>query len=150
MAIERVTITNWELWGRLIKTWATGANCFQGTPHENEPVPPRPQNLRELDEQCKKFGVGMRIPERVKGVQFIQANQETLLVRLPDAGMVLDSEAAIKADPNSYPLPVFYGPTFTTPPNGEPFYADGLKLTADNCMVFHACRIGDYTIAQCG
>ena len=150
MTIERVTITNWELWGRLIKTWATGKNCFEGTPHEQEPVPARPQNLSELDQQCRKFGVGIHIPERVKGVQFIQANQETLLVRLPDAEMVRDSEDAIKADPNSYPIPTFYGPTFMAGTNGEPFYSEGLKINADNCMVFHACRIGDYTIAQCG
>ena len=75
------------------------------------------------------------------------------MIRLPDAEMVRDTEATIHADPGSYPLPTFYQPTFSTPnlPAAEqPFWNTVPKITATNCMFFHACLIGDYTIGQCG
>jgi hypothetical protein len=153
MPIPRVEIANWELWGMLVKSWATGANCFLVKPYSDKPAPPRPKNLAELVAQCAQFNVGITIPDRIKGLQFIQSNQETLMVRLPDAEMVRDSEATIHADPGSYPLPKFYGPGFHTPhlkANDQPFYDEKLKITKTNCMIFHACRIGDYTIGQCG
>jgi len=149
MAIARVEITNWENWGMLVKSWATNKNYFDA---KGNPIP-RPANLAELQAQCVQYGVGITVPPRIKGIQFVQSNQETLLVRLPDAGMVADTEAAIQANPNGYPLPDFYRPVYSTPllgPNDQPFYSDEPKITATNSMIFHACRIGDYTIAQCG
>jgi len=153
MPIDRVRIGNWELWGMLVKSWATGENCFSVPPYSTMPAPARPKNLADFAAQCAQFNVGVTIPARIKGLQIIQSNQETLLIRLPDAEMVKDSEASIKADPGNYPLPTFYTTNYTTtfvPPGETPFYSANPKIDTVNCMIFHACRIGDYTIGQCG
>jgi hypothetical protein len=152
MAIPRVEITSWERWGMLVKSWATGENKFHPSTNLHKlPAPSLPKDLAEFKAQCTQFGVGINIPDRITGVQFVQSNQETLLVRLPDAEMVTDSEQAIQADPNAYPLPPFYRKGFNSPLFVEKeFYSQEPTVNSDNCMIFHACRIGDYTIAQCG
>jgi hypothetical protein len=154
MPIDRVEVETWDMWGMLVKTWATGTNCFPMDPYKKKAVPKLPANLTEFKDQCIDFGVVMHIPPRIKGIQFIQANQETLLMRLPDSQMVTDSEQFIAANPaGNYPIPAFYGPNYNPAQLGaadKPFYSQHAKLTAANYLHFHACRIGDYTIAQCG
>ena len=146
LQIPRVTIGNWTNWGNLVKSWASGENRvgkqFTGMPPGA--APPIPQSRDELIQQCKDADVGMVIPDRVKAVQFIQANEETLLIRLPAKPMLLDSEQAIRANIQDYPLPSFYHEFWATGPSLLP-----PTLTPDNVMTFHADRIGDYTISQC-
>jgi len=78
MSLERVQITNYERWGNLIKTWATGKDYVaDGNRY------PVPKTLNEFNEQLQRAQVGASIPDGVRGVQFIQMNDETLLIRLP-------------------------------------------------------------------
>jgi hypothetical protein len=140
MHIPRVTVQNYENWGNLVKTWATGTNRF---PNDFQGgVPAIPLSLDELRDQCAWAQVGIDIPPRVKGVQFIQSNEETLLIRLPPKAMLEDGEASIRQNPNTYPLPQFYKAKYGG--------ADPTISNVDDALKFHASRIGEYTIAQCG
>lgn len=132
--IERVEITNFERWGKLVKTWATGTNRLgDGNDY------PIPTSLEQFKQQLTAAQVGATIPERVKAVQFVQANGETLLIRLPPKEGVENSERELEAGGN-YLLPPFYRRIFG---GADPVVADGDKLK------FHAERIGDYTISNC-
>ncbi|MBL8835966.1 MAG: hypothetical protein JNL66_06950 [Alphaproteobacteria bacterium] len=139
--IERIEITNFEAWGKLVKSWATGKNYFAPKKYKGGDSLPVPGTLQELKQQCSWANVGIKIPERVKAVQFVQSNLETLLLRLPQPDMVRESEQAIQERPDGYPLPDFYSEVFGA---AEP------HLTKENVLKFHAWRVGDYTIAQCG
>jgi len=141
MLSERVTVQNYENWGKLVMTWATGVNRFSSD--YNGGVPPLPQSLGDLKDQCVWAQVGLSVPDHIKGIQFVQANQETLLIRLPPKAMIEEAEAAIRRDPKGYyALPQFYKDRY----NGtEPTISD-----VDDALKFQASRIGDYTISQCG
>lgn len=134
MAIEPVRIKDFEKWGKLVKTWATGRNYFDDGNHY-----PVPLSLNEFNAQLKTAGVEARIPERIKAVQFVQANLETLLIRLPPGDAIRDSEEQFEYG-TSYFLPAFYSRVFG---NHQPYIPDADKLK------FHAERIGDYTISNC-
>jgi len=143
MTIERVQIKHWKKWGYLVKSWSTGHNYFD-KPYGDQPpdqAPPIPKTLDELKAQCLWAGVGITIPARITSLCVRQGDEVTLFVRLPDKTMLLDTEQLIKADPKAYPLPTFY----------DYFWGDEQPyLDRDNVMRFHASRIGDYSIAQCG
>lgn len=131
---ERVEITNFERWGKLVKTWSTGTNHLgDGNDY------PVPISLDQLKEQLARAQVGATIPDRIKAVQFVQANGETLLIRLPPKEGVEDSERQLQGG-GSYVLPPFYKRVFG---GADPNVAEGDKLK------FHAERIGDYTISNC-
>jgi hypothetical protein len=141
LQMPRVTIGNWENWGNLVKSWVCGENRV-GRPFTGVPAgaaPPLPQSFAEFVQQCQDAGVEMVVPDTIRAVQFVQSSQDVLLIRLPNKALMLDTEQAIKRNPGDYPLPQYY-PKFWQWPN----------LTADNVMEFHADRIGDYTISQCG
>lgn len=93
--IERIEITNFEAWGKLVKSWATGKNYFAPKKYKGGDSLPVPGTLQELKQQCSWANVGIKIPERVKAVQFVQSNLETLLLRLPQPDMVRESEQAV-------------------------------------------------------
>jgi hypothetical protein len=134
MSFERVQITNFERWGKLIKTWATGRDYLQ-----DGHAYPVPRTLNELKEQCSRAQVGARIPECITGLQVVQMNTETLVIRLPPKEGLEDSEARLAAG-SAYMIPAFYKRVF----NGQdPKIPEGDKLK------FHAERIGDYTIGNC-
>lgn len=134
MAIEPVRIKDFEKWGMLVKTWATGRNYF-----EDGNQYPVPLSLSEFNAQLKMAGVEALIPDRIKAVQFVQANLETLLIRLPPGEAIRDSEKQFEYG-GSYFLPAFYSRVFGGHP---PYIPDADKLK------FHAERIGDYTISNC-
>lgn len=133
-SFERVQITNFERWGKLIKTWATGQDYLQDG-HEY----PVPGTLKELKEQCSRAQVGATIPDRITGLQVVQMNTETLLIRLPPKEGIKDSEARLAAGA-TYMLPPFYKRVFE---GQDPTIPDADRLK------FHAERIGDYTIGNC-
>jgi hypothetical protein len=140
--MPRVRIGKWTNWGNLVKSWATGENrvgrSFTGVPAGA--APPVPQTLAEFVQQCRDAEVNIVIPDSIKGVQFVQSNGEVLLLRLPNKALVLDTEQAIRQNPADYPLPEYYAW----------FWSDQINLNHDNVMEFHADRIGDYSISQCG
>ena len=134
MAIDRVTITNFERWGNLVKTWATGRNYLaDGNSY------PVPETVDQLLTQLALAQVGATVPTRFKSVHFLSADQETLVIRLPPKEMIEDSEAQFEAGA-VYALPPFYKRVFN---NTDPNIPDAEKLK------FHAERIGDYTIRTC-
>jgi hypothetical protein len=151
MPIERFGITNFEKWGNLVKTWATGVNKLgDGNPVSDYPIP---TDLLQFTAQCVKAGVGATIPPYVTHVKFVQAGIQgqqvvdaptiaTLLFRLPPKELVEDSEAMLIGGA-SYTIPGFYNRIF-----GQPA---GPTIPTDvaGIMKLHAERIGDYTMSVC-
>jgi len=147
MPTQRVTVTNFDNWGKLIKSWSTGTNRFGRRFPGNESVPldntapiPRPTSIAELVAQCSWANVGITIPPTVVGLEFIEPNPSILKLRLPPGQMIQESETAIRANPQGYPLPKFY----------DRFYDKTLVFVETaTALDFHDHRIGDYTISNC-
>jgi hypothetical protein len=130
----RVRIENFEIWGKLIKTWATGTDYL----HDGN-FYPVPRTRAEFREQINDSGAG-DIPEEILSVQFVQMNKETLLVVLPGKEDIERMEQEIASGP--YTLPDFYTE------------ACGTRLTIsdelDVKMKFSAERLGEHAINHCG
>ena len=126
---------NYENWGRLMKTWATGEDYVKNG-HEF----PVPQTLDEVRWQLAAAQTGLELPARIQCLQVVVGRSDTLLLRLPPPDLVKGSEARLAAE--DYALPAFYNEHY-----------DGQAPTplADKAarMRFHAQRIGDYSIANC-
>jgi hypothetical protein len=137
MPQDRVMATNYSNLGNLVKSWVLGEDRVNFGE-----APPLPKSLEELKAQCVRADVGLEVPDSVKAVQFIQANDETLLIRLPSATKLTASEQMIKDSPANYPLLKFYRDRY----GGRAPKVDNLQ----DAMDLQAARIGDYTIAQCG
>ena len=118
-----------DLWGALVKRWA-----------KNEA--PRPKTVDDLVKQCKDAGVNVEIPKRyyANPVQFAQADENTILIRLPPGVLLTDSEQILKGEDNAYRLPPFYKRIFQNVNPVIPI-ADRLKV--------HNERIGDYSMSNC-
>ena len=136
---ETIKVKDYERWGKLIKTWATGKSYF-----EDDPRPilidelPVPRDLAEFVQQCNHVGVGLTIPPGVKGLTVIQHTADTVFIRLPPKDLLLSKEADIAQSAGAYPFPDFYERNF------------GVPLTPDAKLAVHAQRVGDYTISVCG
>lgn len=134
-AVERVTIEDYEAFGKLVKCWSTGdKKYFKGK------VYPVPKNLAEFVQQCADAGVGLKLPKSITGFSISMFDNSTLYMRVPPKERVLASEAVI-AEGGDYSLPYFYGDIAFG--GAQPKVAQGDK------MKFHASRIGDYTISYC-
>ena len=58
MAIERLRVTNHEVWGKLVKTWATGKNYLDdGNDY------PLPTTIEQFKEQLAMAQVFASVPE---------------------------------------------------------------------------------------
>lgn len=94
----------------------------------------RPKTLEEF--KAATFGIiEQPFPEWVKGLQFVQNNLDTLLIRLPAPEMVQASLDRTATATGRYPLPAFY----------EEHIAQGLSTQREMLEA----RVGDYTMAQC-
>jgi hypothetical protein len=121
-------------WGKLVKSWATGGNYL------DRPVPPIPTTITDLKRACEQIGLEIEIPEAVTSLVVVQQSENTKVLVLPPKALVEAMETEL-AQPNaSYPIPLFY----------NKFYGTTLNVPADKVLEFHADRIGDYTIGQCG
>ena len=119
MAFQQVKLTNYMAFGEKVKAWAKG----------NEPIP---ADLAALKEQLAAAQIGATVPEKITKVQFVQADDDTWIIRLPAKKYLEASEERLKeAD---YTLPAFYERAFQT----KPVVEDKLKFQAE--------RIADYTI----
>jgi hypothetical protein len=125
MPAQRVEIVNYEAFGEKVKAWAKG-------------TAPIPATVEEFKNQLAEANVGAKIPQQLKNVKFVQGDEETLIVRLPAKQMVEDSEQKLSSPGASYPLPPLYEKVFAAKPK------------IDDLLAFHAARVADYTIAQCG
>ena len=141
MPTEPVVIADgqWEIWGKLIKTWATGDNRVNPADPAN-PFP-IPKTVDELKAQMTLAGMtNFVIPPRIKAVHFVPYNNEVLVLKLAPKQMIVDGEAAVQALPN-YPLADFYGRVYGHPLPLIPPGAPRQQL--------HDERVGDYTIHAC-
>src|SRR5205807_5660144 len=100
MDLKRVTVfdtlENWENWGKLVKTWATGSNHFNDG--NSWPIP---KTKAELNDQLKRAQVAMDIPDRFTKVRVDQdlMTDATLVIRLPAKELIEDAEARLGAGP---------------------------------------------------
>ena len=122
--VERVEVINHRLFGEQVKAWAKGAERI-------------PKDLEEFADQLARAGVGLKLPDTIKSVKFVQDDPETLIVRLPCRSRLIEAEGHLVGRGGTYPMPAFYEQTF----GGRPKVGDQLS--------FQAARIGDYSIAQC-
>lgn len=126
---------NYENWGKLVKSWATGEDYVQ-----NGHRYPVPTTLDEMKRQLAAANTGLTLPARIQKLQVVVGRSDTLLLRLPPPDLVKASEKRLAAD--DYALPAFYNDHY-----------DGAAPTPlpdrDARMKFHAQRIGDYSIANC-
>lgn len=144
---KRFEVANFENWGKLVKTWATGVNKLE----DGRPISDyaRPDTVEKLKAQCVMADVGATVPPYVTDVKFVQAGIAalqtvdaptiaTLLFRLPPKQLIEESEAELLAGAD-YAIPAFYNRIFDRP--GGPTVADKKKL--------HNERIGEYTMNVC-
>jgi hypothetical protein len=137
--VDRFWVNDDIKWGKLVKSWATGKNYFDPA----KPAPALPRTLGELKAQCDTHGVGVTIPASLKGLAFMQYSADVLAIKLPPKSMVEESEAEF-AQGGAYQIPAFYNTFYAQ--SGSP-----LNLTTkDQKMDFHAARIGDYSVRNCG
>lgn len=129
MALDRLRFADIEKWGNLVKAWAKGEKA-------------RPTTLQEFKDQCVNEGVGASVPSYITDFEMVQApDPSKLLLRLPPAALVKDTEEALAAGA-AYSLPDFYRSFFNNQsPNMPPDLPGKLKV--------HAERIGDYTMSFC-
>ncbi len=126
MPISRITINDHIGLGKKIAEWAKDENK-------------RPKTIAEM----RAAVAGMAdIPARIKKLVYVQADMETMLMRLPNKDMLMESEEMFKPTGvggvgPAYMIPTFYGDAMgkssTRPPLLDTLYS----------------RIADYTIAQC-
>ena len=134
--IEPVNMTpvNYENWGKLVKTWATGEDYIQ-----NGHKYPVPRTLDEVKRQLRAANTGLELPARIQHLQVVVGRSDTLLLRLPPPDLVKASEKRLET--KDYSLPPFYNDHYGT---AAPELPDKTAR-----MKFHAQRIGDYSIANC-
>jgi hypothetical protein len=136
MPIDPIVVGDDYRWGLLVKSWATGQDYVGGDTSKPYPYP-RPQTLQEFNDQTAKAGAGVILPRHITSLLMIQGTKELLLIKLPPAEMVKDSEITLQTQP--YTVPPFYSPRAFG--NTAPNVLDKMK--------FHAERIGDYTVRIC-
>ncbi len=121
MAVQRIKVLDYRELGKKFIAWAKDADS-------------RPKTLAEFVQQTQ--GVVDKLPSYIKALQFVQGDKEVLLVRLPPAELIEDSEESFKSGKGAYELPSFY----------EEKLVQGLH--PDN-RAFFEFRVGDYVIAHC-
>jgi hypothetical protein len=137
MMRTKLQISDDILWGKLVKSWATGTNYIM----RDRPAPPIPRTLAELLEQVADIGLRISFPEGMVGLEIIQYSGQTAVIKLPPKSMVEDTEAEFEAADAPYPMPPFY----------EAFFHSPLpKMDKTQLLDLHAARIGDYSIRNCG
>jgi hypothetical protein len=129
----RLAITDWEAWGKLVKTWATQQNRLDPA----APPLPWPTSPQELQQQMSIAGAGS-VPAEIQSVQVTQMTEQALVLYLPPKADVLQAEADIRMGP--YPLPPFYDKDCDR----------GVTVKSNSKMKFSDARVGEYVISYCG
>ena len=152
MPVEKVEIKDYEAWGRLVKTWATGANYLvkdASGKFVDPPVPapaganahPRPTSIDEFKSQAINAGAIANtgaVPASITSIAFVQGDMSTLVIRLPAPGRIAASEAAIAS-----------GDTYELSPIYQAFAFGNTQPNIANPLIFNHMSIGDYTIRNC-
>jgi hypothetical protein len=125
------------LWGKLVKSWATGNNYIA----PGRPAPPTPRTREELLAQAAEVGLTIVFPDGMVGLEIIQYSPETAVIKLPPKSMIEATEAGFEVPNTTYPMPQFY----------EDFFGSPLPVMDKACLLdLHAARIGDYSVRNCG
>jgi hypothetical protein len=135
--VDLIRVDNDVLWGKLVKSWATGVNHVV----PGEPAPKVPETLEDLEVQCQKAGIGITIPSYIKGLQVVRMPKDTLMLRIPAKELVEGIEADLKAPGAKYPIPQYYDDAYGTSLNVP---------NPDERVKLQICRIGEYSISFCG
>jgi hypothetical protein len=132
-------ISNDVLWGKLVKSWATGRNYV----HPDGQPFPIPRTLDELQEiiATRIPDLTVTFPDGMVGLAVIQYSRQTAVIKLPPKDMVEATEQQLRQPDAKYPMPKFYETFF-----GSPLPA----LSQERLFELHAARIGDYSIRNCG
>jgi hypothetical protein len=122
--IPRIKVINYGKLGELMINWAKDPDS-------------RPENLEAFKIAVEGAIDVQNFPAWVKGLQFVQSNNEVLMIRLPPAEFIDDTLQQL-GNPQGpkYPFPDFYS-TFILNPGPH-----------DQEEIFRF-RVGDYTIAHC-
>lgn len=145
------------VWGKFVKSWATGRNYvdnpqFPIPPVEDPPKYPRPNTIRDLVGQLgtkltlyydDAAGSPVEANDNI-GLSCLEGNADVLVVRLPAAEFIEKSEAELSKPTGVYSVAAYYV---------DVFY-DSRLLTAavdteEHRLELHAKRLGEYTINQC-
>jgi hypothetical protein len=136
-----INLVDFERWGRLIKTWATGKSYFEDIePKLTIDQLPVPRTREEFEHQCRLAQTGLHVPSSMRGFTIIQHTWDQLFVSLPPKERIEEFERRMRGEgPSEYRFfPSFYGKFL------------GSVLEADEKLNVQACRIGDYSISFCG
>ena len=132
-----MTISDDVKWGKLVKSWATGKNYVDPT----RPAPPIPRDRTEMLAQCASIGLTVTFPNDQVGFAVLQYSPQTVAIKLPPKAMVEATEAELMQQDAAYPIPPFYDDAYGVPLR---------PMSVDDRLNFHAARIGDYSIRNCG
>jgi hypothetical protein len=134
---DTLEIDNDILWGKLVKSWATGRNYVY--PERGAIAIPR--TLDDLKQIANEIGLNITFPDGMVGLAVIQYSPQTAVVKLPPKAMVEGTEAKLNQPGAIYPMPRFYEDFFQVPLPA---------LSKEQLFDLHAARIGDYSIRNCG
>ena len=70
MKPEIVEVVNFRAFGEKVKAWTRGTDAL-------------PQTIDEFATQLAAADIGVKIPQSIKQVRFVQDDVETLVVKLP-------------------------------------------------------------------
>lgn len=130
---------DYEIWGKLVKTWATGSNSYLG----DASLYPIPTSLQELKDQMARANAGT-LPDNITSFEVIPLDDSTLVIELPPKKLIEENELELR-NGVPYPLPQFYmdafGP-FTTVPGGA-------LTNANFNLRLNDARVGEYTVLFC-
>lgn len=132
---------NEEKWGRLVLGWVLEKSQF---PNIADPLA-LPKDLADLKRQLGLVGVTLDHINEVKALTIIRDAGDALVIRLPARDAIESAIERLKQ--NAYAVPQFY-PTFGDGIGLESSDAEQPDLMKDK-MKLLACRLGDYSIAQC-
>jgi hypothetical protein len=158
MSRPRINVSDNEVWGRLVKTWATGKNYVRHAITEASPFPtvvetppefPKPTSFQDFVTQCTKAGVTLFFEDGVNnppvsanepmGFVLLQVTSDTAVLRLPAKEKIEESEQNLLV--KNYTLPQFYTRVFGSAPQAQ--------NTLTKKAVLHSERVGEYTINTC-
>jgi hypothetical protein len=162
MGRQKITIgpNDFETWGKLVKTWATGMDYLGHVPTEDNPVPtsdevavnnPKPRTFPEFWDQCHDAQIGLIFDDgnntpvpREEGIGLIvlQGDSDVFVLRLPPYEILLEHQARV-LNAGGYRFAPFYQRVFGSPPQASQM------ATKVQRMTIHAERVGEYTLNTC-
>jgi hypothetical protein len=132
-------VVNMEVWGNIVKTWATGVDHVG----DGSNYTVLPKDIPELVAQLNRAGAGAEMPDSYKELQIVQSTATKLVIRIPDKAALEAAEADLTNNPNAtMDVPEYYKIEFGA------HDLDPATPVAHKLLV-QAMVIGDYTIRHC-